>query len=161
MPACWVACAACNGCAVLYGLINDLMHGRLRAAPLLTSTIVELVWASGFAVIQAALLLPFVWLFVRRRDPLDVRLRLVVFGSGVGMLVAVATPVGVIPAGPLGLILVSIALWAFLPAVFLDAGCCYKCGYDLTGNVSGVCPECGRPIQSESTIENRQSTILP
>ncbi len=23
---------------------------------------------------------------------------------------------------------------------------CVKCGYDLTGNVSGRCPECGRPI---------------
>ncbi len=22
-------------------------------------------------------------------------------------------------------------------------GCCTKCGYDLTGNVSGTCPECG------------------
>ena len=25
-------------------------------------------------------------------------------------------------------------------------GCCPKCGYDLTGNVSGVCPECGSPL---------------
>jgi hypothetical protein len=25
-------------------------------------------------------------------------------------------------------------------------GCCRKCGYDLTGNVSGVCPECGKPF---------------
>jgi hypothetical protein len=24
-------------------------------------------------------------------------------------------------------------------------GCCLKCGYDLAGNVSGVCPECGEP----------------
>ena len=24
-----------------------------------------------------------------------------------------------------------------------SAGLCLKCGYDLTGNVSGVCPECG------------------
>ena len=24
------------------------------------------------------------------------------------------------------------------------AGCCQSCGYDLTGNVSGRCPECGR-----------------
>ena len=24
-------------------------------------------------------------------------------------------------------------------------GVCLKCGYDLTGNVSGVCPECGEP----------------
>jgi len=22
--------------------------------------------------------------------------------------------------------------------------CCQRCGYDLTGNTSGVCPECGR-----------------
>ena len=25
-------------------------------------------------------------------------------------------------------------------------GWCVACGYDLTGNVSGVCPECGRVI---------------
>ncbi len=23
------------------------------------------------------------------------------------------------------------------------AGCCAKCGYDLTGNTTGICPECG------------------
>jgi hypothetical protein len=27
-------------------------------------------------------------------------------------------------------------------------GLCKKCGYNLTGNVSGVCPECGNPIKS-------------
>ena len=26
------------------------------------------------------------------------------------------------------------------------AGHCVRCGYDLTGNESGVCPECGRPV---------------
>lgn len=26
-----------------------------------------------------------------------------------------------------------------------DAGCCRQCGYDLTGNESGKCPECGEP----------------
>jgi hypothetical protein len=25
------------------------------------------------------------------------------------------------------------------------AGLCIRCGYDLTGNVTGVCSECGRP----------------
>ena len=25
-------------------------------------------------------------------------------------------------------------------------GCCRSCGYDLTGNTSGVCPECGREV---------------
>ena len=28
-------------------------------------------------------------------------------------------------------------------------GECVACGYDLTGNVSGVCPECGAPVQRE------------
>lgn len=27
-------------------------------------------------------------------------------------------------------------------------GVCAKCGYDLTGNVSGVCPECGRKVEA-------------
>ncbi len=29
-------------------------------------------------------------------------------------------------------------------------GLCLKCGYDLTGNVSGVCPECGEKIPTKS-----------
>ena len=28
------------------------------------------------------------------------------------------------------------------------AGLCRRCGYDLTGNVSGVCPECGTPVKN-------------
>lgn len=29
-------------------------------------------------------------------------------------------------------------------------GCCTACGYDLAGNVSGVCPECGTAIQEKA-----------
>lgn len=29
-------------------------------------------------------------------------------------------------------------------------GSCIKCRYDLTGNTSGICPECGTPIKSSS-----------
>ena len=28
---------------------------------------------------------------------------------------------------------------------------CQKCGYNLTGNVSGICPECGTPIEGEGS----------
>jgi hypothetical protein len=27
-------------------------------------------------------------------------------------------------------------------------GCCVRCAYDLTGNVSGVCPECGTKVEN-------------
>ena len=33
--------------------------------------------------------------------------------------------------------------------VRLALGQCLACGYDLTGNVSGVCPECGTPAAGD------------
>jgi hypothetical protein len=36
-----------------------------------------------------------------------------------------------------------------------DSGCCERCGYNLTGNVSGRCPECGRQLRSEKGIGKR------
>jgi len=29
---------------------------------------------------------------------------------------------------------------------------CLKCGYNLTGNTSGTCPECGTPIRAKSEV---------
>ena len=31
-----------------------------------------------------------------------------------------------------------------------ERGCCASCGYDLTGNISGRCPECGNCICSRA-----------
>jgi len=42
-----------------------------------------------------------------------------------------------------------VRLWSRLRYAGLrrQLGLCVRCGYDLTGNVSGVCPECGTPIE--------------
>ena len=32
-------------------------------------------------------------------------------------------------------------------------GLCWNCGYDLTGNVSGVCPECGTKVHGATASE--------
>ncbi len=37
---------------------------------------------------------------------------------------------------------------------------CSNCGYDLTGNVSGVCPECGTKIESDEAKEPRRDEGL-
>ena len=32
------------------------------------------------------------------------------------------------------------------------AGHCQRCGYNLTGNLSGICPECGKPCGSDAGV---------
>jgi hypothetical protein len=38
------------------------------------------------------------------------------------------------------------------------SGLCHECGYDLTGNISGVCPECGTMIPKRGSCD-RPSTV--
>ena len=57
---------------------------------------------------------------------------------------------------------IGFPLWLALPLLCIIAGVFWmksrrclekgfcKCGYNLTGNVSGVCPECGTSIQSNN-----------
>jgi hypothetical protein len=40
------------------------------------------------------------------------------------------------------------------------AGYCQKCGYDLTGNVSGICPECGTVTTSRAVEGDTSDRIL-
>jgi len=35
--------------------------------------------------------------------------------------------------------------------------CCAACAYDLTGNVSGVCPECGTPLPLSGKVRNGET----
>ena len=52
---------------------------------------------------------------------------------------------------PTALLLICLALAVALRAHrhrrCLRTGLCIQCGYNLTGNESGICPECGRPIR--------------
>jgi hypothetical protein len=34
-----------------------------------------------------------------------------------------------------------------------EAGFCLTCGYNLTGNTSGVCPECGTPVAGKAEVK--------
>lgn len=80
-------------------------------------------------------------------------------------LVVVMSPPGLQPLDYLRSMLFSSLLWipvglplAALPIPIylaltrrfgppnIPAGHCQHCGYDLTGNTSGVCPECGEQI---------------
>jgi len=47
---------------------------------------------------------------------------------------------------PFLIILLPTALLFWRDRRRIPPGHCQKCGYDLTGNVSGVCPECGEKV---------------
>ena len=46
---------------------------------------------------------------------------------------------------PFLLIAIPTAFLFWLDRRRIPPHCCQKCGYDLTGNTSGTCPECGAP----------------
>ena len=43
------------------------------------------------------------------------------------------------------MVLATSLLWRLVPRY--PSGCCKECGYDLTGNVTGVCSECGTEVE--------------
>lgn len=51
-------------------------------------------------------------------------------------------PLATLPLSPL-------AAWLVYRIGRPRPGCCAKCGYNLTGNVSGLCPECGTSIREQ------------
>ena len=57
----------------------------------------------------------------------------------------IRTVIGLLNVPATGLaVFAAIGCWRELRRVpTLRPGICFNCGYDLTGNISGVCPECG------------------
>jgi hypothetical protein len=62
---------------------------------------------------------------------------------------AFGLPAATVLANCLGFVLIPPLLWMAIRGLFnargIPAGFC-QCGYDLQGNISGVCPECGMAI---------------
>lgn len=49
--------------------------------------------------------------------------------------------------------------WFYPSGKSVPPGHCRNCAYDLTGNVSGVCLECGTPVQDQMADKPPASTI--
>lgn len=58
-------------------------------------------------------------------------------------LLLVLTPFGI---GALTGVVLYAGAWSWRRQGRPKAGMCAKCGYNLFGNTSGICPECGRPL---------------
>ncbi len=126
-----------------YNTIGPLHYAALLLAPLgswITARVRSPLWI--YTVFGALCTLVFdlrlghrwqVLVFLRRTTPLSI---------DIGMLCAVS--IG------LGLLCRSVAnrRQHMERALANSKGLCQECSYDLTGNISGICPECGTAIRA-------------
>jgi quinol-cytochrome oxidoreductase complex cytochrome b subunit len=120
-------------CAVVVFVLASCIHRKHVRRPHI------FFWALGFFI--AGLVIHDLWSYVRPTFP---------FGPMSGTA----------PASSASDILVYFSRWlmyASLPLFFIACTGspkafpqCSSCGYNLTGNDSGVCPECGRDLTSGS-----------
>lgn len=79
----------------------------------------------------------------------------------------------IVEVGGLGVV-IHLPLWMLflltaIPTAYLfwhdryrvPPACCRKCGYNLTGNVSGICPECGTTIPDEQLTVCADEDVTP
>ncbi len=122
--------------------LTDGAHGQPPFADPLVLPVMSI-----FAGLAGLLAWPFVYLVLRRRRlrsclPVILCLTLIwivavtPFHAGAGFL------------GSFGAFAVALLLCRRFIRICQPPGSCQRCGYDLTGNVSGRCPECGKPLSS-------------
>jgi hypothetical protein len=119
-----------------------------------------LVFLAVLAVSLAIISFPFVARLVGGREVRRVQRILcsaALFLGFASVISAVSGPVDGLVAIPLlgvgGLMLTGAVLRLALPASNRDiAGYCANCGYNLTGNTSGTCPECGRVVSEDADL---------
>lgn len=111
-------------------------HPICRRTALLRST-ATCPQCGGFLTARPRLWHTFVWCVIG--------VQLIPVGGAVFLMIAQLGPACiVIPVS-------AAAAWAIAQSLLRRkpaAGYCKKCRYNLTGNVSGVCPECGQPIET-------------
>ncbi|MCC6361329.1 MAG: hypothetical protein IT450_21540 [Phycisphaerales bacterium] len=110
------------------------------------------------AIVAQAVIAVVLQRWMREFPPLIVAFTATALGGVVGFAAAVVTAH---PSVPWPLVCAVYPLPAYLIAGLAATvarrslpaepgpGCCRNCGYDLTGNTSGRCPECGRRVGSD------------
>ncbi len=135
--------------------LNDRVAGavELSSEPTDLSTVSSLSQSSKVASVTRA----YLWFKQVEYDNLrDDRLRLIerIKGVKANLFRTLIARIGLLMVALFVLrFFLRKARWRIIPALFINpvpAGYCCKCHYELTGNQSGVCPECGTAVAAET-----------
>ena len=97
-------------------------RSRIRRLILIAGTWLSVLYAAAFAA--------YAWLWQRE-------------GLPPGQIIGITYP---LIYRFLAVAIPTLLVWWFWPKPLKPGHC--RCGYDLTGNTSGVCPECGIEVQA-------------
>jgi len=111
-----------------------LLVGSFIAARFSRALVIHVVYGSSTATIFWLVLGP------DRRDLLAIGAGSITWSYYLWRYIIFVAGAGIVCGG------IARITHAICDARRIESGHCKKCGYDLTGNVSGVCPECGTPI---------------
>jgi hypothetical protein len=75
-------------------------------------------------------------------------------GSGSGILTPIHYGRFLLPMYAVFLCFATLPLYWLASFRRIGQGCCESCGYDLTGNTSGVCPECATLVADKAGAES-------
>jgi len=141
---------------LIAGLVVAWINGPVTRHPFIILQIVMF-----FASLMTLAVYPVTWFLFRRKEPRRVAsFFLIWFALGGGICSFLHSHPFVYLGAPIFL-LSGLLVWSFLlPNVHDASNACYKCGYDLTGNVSGRCPECGVPIAEGEFLRSEALTSL-
>ena len=121
-------------------------------------TLVEATGAALIGVPVGFMCSPLIvsW-FARKRLVVVAPILLVVVSSSIPVCIRVQPVFGYwSPLGSIGLVVAVFlgsgkVLSMYMPDIVFDPPHCPACGYDLTGNQSGVCTECGLPMPTTTS----------
>lgn len=112
----------------------------------LADLIVLLLLGAAFASFISVFVGALVWALLRHKEPWRAKHHLIMYGCLIGIVSMATATSWVALAGPVGVIILAAVRFITLPDYTFDRRFCRQCQYDLTGNESGVCPECGTPV---------------
>ena len=126
-------CPVCGDNVTSSKIASSRLHWFWRTA-------MAIFLACAYATVSIAVL----------RHPLDTLAESMVDMLGGGSKQSWQSGVGVSIVYFLPVFLIAFAIYGWLTKRFgprsIPPGCCRQCGYNLTGNVSGRCPECGEAV---------------
>jgi hypothetical protein len=142
--------------AVAWALLLSLCGAVVVCAAGVVAHPYAIIALGGCFVIMGVIMSPLAWILLRRRREWAFMLTygIATLAMAVVLFFRIG-PLVYLLGGPACILLGALVARALSRPIPMH-GCCPNCDYNLTGNVSGICPECGTAVPAEASHHGEQ-----